>query len=106
MRLQIPQYVMVAAPAIASGLGKSALPRGPIPSTSATSYVERQNLTMRMTGASRDMHYNFGRIHKTRRVTPAMGSGQGRPRVEPSTSSTYWIDAPRLLPYIVERSDW
>ena len=59
----------------------------------STSFVERQNLTMRMNmrrftrlsnGFSKKvenhahavsihyMHYNFGRIHKTLRVTPAM----------------------------------
>ena len=62
----------------------------------STSYVERQNLTMRMgmrrftrltNGFSKKienlahavalhfMFYNFGRIHKTLRVTPAMESG-------------------------------
>jgi len=62
----------------------------------STSYVERQNLTMRMnmrrftrlTNAFSKkaenhahavslhfMYYNFGRIHKTLRVTPAMESG-------------------------------
>lgn len=61
-----------------------------------TSYVERQNLTMRMgmrrftrltNGFSKKvenlehavslhfMHYNFARIHKTLRVTPAMEAG-------------------------------
>jgi hypothetical protein len=62
----------------------------------STSYVERQNLTMRMhmrrftrltNGFSEKieshahavalhmMYYNFVRIHKTLRVTPAMASG-------------------------------
>jgi len=62
----------------------------------STSYIERQNLTMRMgmrrftrltNGFSKKienhihavslhfMHYNFGRIHKTLRVTPAMQAG-------------------------------
>ena len=62
----------------------------------STSYVERQNLTMRMgmrrftrltNGFSKKvenlehavslhfMHYNFSRIHKTLRVTPAMAAG-------------------------------
>ena len=62
----------------------------------STSFVERQNLTMRMSmrrfirktnGFSKKienlehavalhfMHYNFARIHKTLRVTPAMEAG-------------------------------
>jgi len=62
----------------------------------STSFVERQNLTMRMgmrrftrlsNGFSKKienhanavamhyMYYNFGRIHKTLRVTPAMEAG-------------------------------
>jgi IS1 family transposase len=68
----------------------------PDPAYISTSYVERQNLSMRMgmrrftcltNGFSKKaenhayavalhyMHYNFGRIHKTLRVTPAMEAG-------------------------------
>ena len=68
----------------------------PDPTHISTSYVERQNLSMCMgmrrftrltNGFSKKaenhayavalhyMHYNFGRIHKTLRVTPAMEAG-------------------------------
>ena len=68
----------------------------PEPKHVSTSYVERQNLTMRMcmrrftsltNGFSKKlekhaaavaihyMHYNFARIHKTLRITPTMAAG-------------------------------
>jgi IS1 family transposase len=78
------------------GAVQQAITGHPDPAHISTSYVERQNLTMRMqmrrftrlTNAFSKkvenhaaavslhfMHYNFARIHKTLRVTPAMEAG-------------------------------
>ncbi len=83
-------------PAEYVGTTKKVVTGNPDTSKVSTSYVERQNLTMRMgmrrftrltnafskkaenhghAIALHFMYYNFGRIHKTLRVTPAMEAG-------------------------------
>jgi hypothetical protein len=84
------------APADCVGCEKKPKIGNPDPAHISTSYVERQNLTMRMqmrrftrltNGFSKKienhvasiaihyLHYNFCRIHQTLRITPAMAAG-------------------------------
>lgn len=93
---EAPEAEKRYSPATCIGTRKRRIEGNPDPNAVSTSYVERQNLTMRMqmrrftrlTNAfskkfENHMHmvalytlwYNFIRIHKTLRVTPAMAAG-------------------------------
>ncbi len=93
---EAPEAQKRYSPAACVGARKRRIEGNPDPAAVSTSYVERQNLTMRMhmrrftrlTNAfskkfENHMHmvalytvwYNFIRIHKTLRVTPAMEAG-------------------------------
>lgn len=84
------------SPAICTGAEKKRIAGKPNPDFISTSYIERQNLTMRMSNrrftrltnafskkvdnhifsiALYSMYYNFCRVHKSLRVTPCMEAG-------------------------------
>ena len=91
-----PEGQRLYSPAICTGAHKHIAEGNPDPKYVSTSFVERNNLSMRMGNrrmtrltnafskkaeihahmmAIYFMHYNFVRIHQTLRVTPAMAAG-------------------------------
>jgi IS1 family transposase len=92
----LPESETRYSPAVCIGTKVETITGAPNPNHISTSYVERQNLSMRMgmrrftrltNGFSKKLanheaaialyfvHYNFARMHQTLRVTPAMEAG-------------------------------
>ena len=93
---EAPEGARRYSPPVCNGSRKTAVMGNPDPAHISTSFVERQNLNMRMSMrrftrltnafskrienleaavALHFMWYNFGRVHQTLRVTPAMEAG-------------------------------
>ncbi len=91
-----PEKEVRYSPAVCIGASAKMVEGNPDPNLISTSYVERQNLTMRMQMrrftrltnafskkvenlgyalALHFMHYNFCRVHQTVKMTPAMAAG-------------------------------
>jgi IS1 family transposase len=114
------------SPPICTGTKTTAISGDPDPAHVSTSFVERSNLTMRMSmrrftrltnGFSKKiekhmhaislhfMHYNFARIHQTLRITPAMAAGVAD-HVWSVEAIVALLDASETRPSDVTKKGW